>query len=275
MTSITLTSKQIPRTIRRRDGDLTATGMMNSEWIKFRTLRSSWLTLAGAVLVMIVFGAIFGYTTSTANWAKLGADSQAATGSLGGYQIAELAIGVLGVLFVTGEYGTGMIHSTFAAVPRRLPVLAAKSSVFAAISMVTMTVASFAAYFLAQAFLSTHGHGSSLSDPGALRSVAGVGVYLALIGGLGGALGWIVRSTAGGISALVGIMLILPTVVGLLPGGIGEAVTKYLPSEAGGAFINATHQAGALSPWTGLGVLVLWVAAGFVAATLLVRRRDA
>ncbi|MGH2883848.1 MAG: ABC transporter permease, partial [Solirubrobacteraceae bacterium] len=173
--------------------------MPGYQWIKFRTLRSSWLTLTGAVLLMIAFGAIFGYSTSTANWAKLGAASRAATGSLGGYHIAQLVIGVLGVLLVTGEYATGMIRSTFAAVPRRLPVLAAKSGVFAAISVATMTVASFAAYFLAQAFLSSHGHGSSLSDPGALRSVAGVGVYLGLIGALGGALGWIVRSTAGGI----------------------------------------------------------------------------
>jgi ABC-2 type transport system permease protein len=275
MTSSTVTSKQLPRAIRRTHDDLTAGGILNSEWIKFRTLRSSWFTLAGAVLVMIVFGVIFGYSNSTANWAKLGADSRAATGSLGGYQIAQLVIGVLGVLFVTGEYATGMIRSTFAAVPRRLPVLAAKSGVFAAISVATMTVASFAAYFLAQAFLSSHAHGSSLSDPGALRSVAGVGVYLALIGALGGALGWIVRSTAGAISALVGIMLILPAVVGVLPSGIGDAITKVLPSEAGGAFITATHHASALSPWTGLAVLALWVAGAFATATVLIRRRDA
>ena len=275
MTSITVTSTQLPRTILRADGDLTARRLLNSEWIKFRTLRSSWLTLAGAVLVMITFGAVFGYTTSIANWAKLGAASRAATGSLGGYPIAQLVIGVLGVLFVTGEYATGMIHSTFAAVPRRVPVVAAKSGVFAAIAVSTMTMASFAAYFLAQAFLSSHGHGSSLSGPGALRSVAGVGVYLALLGVLGGALGWIVRSTAGGISALVGIMLILPVVVGLLPSGIGDAITRYLPSEAGGAFITAAHSAGSLSPWTGLGVLALWVAAALAAATVLVRRRDA
>jgi ABC-2 type transport system permease protein len=70
-------------------------------------------------------------------------------------------------------------------------------------------------------------------------------------------------------------MLILPVVVGLLPGGIGDALTKYLPSEAGGAFINAAHNAGALSPWTGLGVLTLWVTAAFATATLLVRHRDA
>jgi ABC-2 type transport system permease protein len=275
MTSLTLTSTQAPRTIRHADGDLTTAGMMNSEWIKFRTLRSSWLTLAGAILVMFVFGAIFGASTSTANWAKLGADSKAATGSLGGDQVAELIIGVLGVLLVTGEYATGMIRSTFAAIPRRLPVLAAKSGVMAAISLATMTAASFGAYFIAQAFLSSHGHGSSLSDPGALRAVAGVGIYLALIGALGSALGWIVRSTAGGISALVGIILILPPIVGLLPSGIGDTITKYLPSEAGGAFITTTHHAGTLSPWAGLGVVTLWVAGAFAAATVLVRRRDA
>ena len=224
---------------------------------------------------MIAFGAIFGYSTSTANWAKLGADDRTATGSLGGYQIAQLVIGVLGVLFVTGEYATGMIRSTFAAVPRRLPVLAAKSGVFAAISVATMTVTSFAAYFLAQAFLSSHGHGSSLSDPGALRAVAGVGVYLALHGRPRRSARLDRAQHRRRHLALVGIMLILPGLVGLLPSGIGDAITKYLPSEAGGAFINAAHHAGSLSPWTGLGVLVLWVAGAFAAATVLIRRRDA
>jgi ABC-2 type transport system permease protein len=257
------------------DIGVTPARILNSEWIKFRTLRSSWYTLLGAVLVMIAFGAILGYTTSTSNWATLDADRKAVSAPLDGYHLSQLVVGVLGVLFVTGEYATGMIRSTFAAVPRRLPVIAAKTAVFGALAVVVMTLASFAAFFTAQAFLSSHGHGASLSDPGALRAVAGAGVYLALVGVLGGALGWIIRSTAGGIAALVGTMLLLPVAVGLLPASISDSVSKFLPSEAGGAFVTTFPAAHSLAPWTGLGVFALWVAAALAVATVVVRRRDA
>jgi hypothetical protein len=248
---------------------------MDAEWIKFRTLRSSWYTLLAAVVLLVAAGAIIGYTTSTANWATLSADRKAASSAIDGYHLAELFIGVLGVLFVTGEYATGMIRSTFAAVPRRLPVVGAKSVVFGAIALTTMTLASFAAFFAAQAFLSSHGHGSSLADPGVLRSVAGVGVYMALIGLFGMALGWIVRSTAGGISVLVGILMVIPPVIGLLSSSVSDAVTKFLPGEAGGAFLTTLHAPHTLMPWPGLGVLTLWVAAALAVAAVRVRRLDA
>ena len=99
-----------------------------------------------------------------------------------GYHLSQLLIGVLGALFVTGEYGTGMIRSTFAAVPRRLPVLGAKTAVLGVVALVTMVAASFAGFFGADALLSGYHHTLSLSEPGALRVVAGTGVYLALIG---------------------------------------------------------------------------------------------
>jgi ABC-2 type transport system permease protein len=246
-----------------------------SEWIKFRTLRSSWYTLLAAVLVMVAFAGILGYTTSTVNWATVDPDNKAASSALGGYHLAQLLVGVLGILFVTGEYATGMIRSTFAAVPRRLPVIGAKTAVSAAVTVAALTVASFAAFFTTQAFLSGQGHAASLSDPGALRAVAGTGVYLMLVAVMGGALGWIVRSTAGGISTLVGLMLLLPAIVGLLPASISDSVTKFLPSEAGGAFITTFPAPHSLGPWTGIGVFALWVAAALAFATVVVRRRDA
>lgn len=268
-----------PRTIRASQaspGDrVTTARVITSEWIKLRTLRSSWYIFAGAILALIAIGLAVGYATSASDWAKLAAEDRAPSAPLQGYLLAQLLLGVLGVLFVSGEYATGMIRSTFAAVPRRLPVLGAKSVVFGALALIIMTAASFATFFAAQIILSADGHGSSLSDPGALRAVAGVGLYLALVGLLGGALGWIVRSTAGGISALVGILVVVPVIVQALPGSMSTTISELLPSNAGGSFLSSIHQADTLTPWVGIGVFALWVAAAVAGAVVTVRRRDA
>jgi ABC-2 type transport system permease protein len=247
--------------------------VINSEWLKFRSLRSSWYTLAAAVLSMILLDTVLGLTIGE-RWATLHADDQVASATLRGFHLSQLLIGVLGALYVTGEYGTGMIRSTFAAVPRRLPVLGAKTAVFGAVALVAMLIASFAGFFGAQAFLSGYHHSFSLSQSGVLRVVAGTGVYLALIGLLGLALGWILRSTAGAISTLVGILLVVPVLFSAIGKSV-EGIAQYLPSNAGESFISSIHATGMLSPWTGLIVLCAWVLAAFALAAYLVRRRDA
>lgn len=262
------TSDQGPRGV-------TLARVVTAEWIKLRTLRSSWYTLLGAVVAMVGIGLAVALLTSSADWATLDADDTAPTSSLQGFRLAQLLVGVLGVLFVSGEYATGTIHSTFAAVPRRLPVIGAKAAVFGAVALVVMTATSFGTFFAAQAILSADGHGSSLSGAGTLRAVAGTGLYLALVGLLGSALGWIVRSTAGAISALVAVLMILPLLAGLLPGSLSSTIVKYLPSNAGEAFITSFDSPGLLDPWLGLGVLVLWVCGAVYAAVLIVPRRDA
>jgi ABC-2 type transport system permease protein len=263
-------------------GKATLARAMNAEWIKFRTLRSSWLTLGAAVALMVIIGLVIGYETSTASWGAAARDGSPALDStlklasapLRGFLITHLVVGVLGILLVTGEYATGMIRSTFTAVPRRLHVVGAKAAVFGVVALVAMTLASFAAFYGAQIFLGPHGHGSSISDPGALRSVAGAGLYLTLVGLLGAGIGWIVRSTAGAITALVGLLLILPNLIPLL-GSWSDSIVKYLPSNAGESFITSARMPDTLRPVTGIGVLALWAAAAFVAAAVLVRRRDA
>jgi ABC-2 type transport system permease protein len=271
MSTSTLTP-QSPHVEATADAGVSLRRVITSEWIKFRTLRSSWYTLGAAVAALIVIALIIGYVTSTSDWSSLEADDRAASSPLRGYFLGQLFIGVLGVLFVAGEYGTGMIRSTIAAVPKRLPVVAAKSAVFGLVALAAMTVSSFIAFFGAQAFLSG---AASLSDPGALRAVAGVGVYLALIGILGGALGWIIRSTAGAIAALVGVLLVIPVVVQAVPTTLTTTVAQYLPADAGGSFLATVQAPDTLGPWAGLGVLVLWVAASLAAAAVVVRRRDA
>jgi ABC-2 type transport system permease protein len=255
-------------------GDVSMRRVLASEWVKFRSLRSSWVMLGAAVLALVVLGLVIGYNIGR-HFTGLAPEDSAASGPLQGYYGGQLLMGVLGVLFVTGEYSTGSIRSTLAAVPHRLPVLGAKAVVFGSIALVTMVAASFGAFFGSQLFLSHYGHGSSLTGPGVLRAVIGTGVYLALIGLLGSALGWIVRSTPGGISSLVGILLVLPVLLQVLPGTLVASVLKYLPSEAGSSFVMSVRLPDTLAPWTGLAVLVAWVAAALVVAAVVLRRRDA
>lgn len=256
------------------DGRVTMARVVRSEWVKFRTLRSSWVMLFASFAALIAFGLIIGYNTGK-NFQGLAPEDAAASGPLQGYYMGQLLMGVLGVLLVTGEYSTGMIRSTLGAVPHRLPVLVAKSVVFGAIALVTMVAGTFCAFFASQLFLSHYGHGSSLSDPGVLRAVVGTGVYLTLVGILGGAIGWIVRSTPGGISSLVGILLVLPVLFQVLPGSLAAHVFDYLPTEAASSFVMSVHLPGTLSAVSGFVVFVLWVVAALVAAAVVLRRRDA
>jgi hypothetical protein len=256
---------------RRRDESVTFARVVHSEWIKFRTLRSSWLTLGAAVATMVLIGVVIG--TSTSSSGGVDADFRDAASPVRGFLLAQLIVGVLGVLLVTGEYATGMIRSTFAAVPRRIPVVGAKAVVFSVLVVVAMVPASLAAYYCAQPFL-PESVASSITDPGVFRAVAGVGVYLMLVGLLGSGIGWIVRSTAGAISALVALVLVFPLLVGFL-GSWADAIVKYLPSNAGESFVTSGPVDDALGPYAGLIVLVLWVVAAFVAAVALVRQRDA
>ena len=146
-----------------------------------------------------------------------------------------------------------MIRSSLAAVPSRVPVVAAKAAVFGAVTLVAMVASSFGAFLAAQAFLGYYGHATSLTDSGVLRVVIGTGVYLTLIGLLGAALGWLLRSTPGGITAFAGLILVLPGLLQVLPGTWGQTVAHYLPEQAGESFIMSVRDEGALEPWTGIG----------------------
>jgi ABC-2 type transport system permease protein len=252
---------------------VTLARVVNSEWIKWRTLRSSWFMLAGAVGASILIDTLIGYNTGK-NFTDLAPEDSAPSGVLQGYYLAQLLIGVLGVLFVSGEYSTGMIRSTLAAVPRRVPVLVAKAVVFGLVALVSMIVTELIGFALAMALRSHYGHGVSLTDPGVLRVVLGTAVYLALIGLLGGALGWIVRSTPGGISTLVALLMVIPVILQVLPGAWARDVAKYLPGNAGGSFVSSVPASDTLTPGAGLVVLVIWVLAALGLAGVLLKRRD-
>jgi ABC-2 type transport system permease protein len=250
--------------------------VLRSEWIKLRSLRSTALTLAAAVVLMVAMGWIFGWAMN-ANWSDLSPDEQASFNAvdttLAGYNLAQLAIGVLGVLLVTGEYATGMIRATFGAVPRRLPVLWAKAALYVGVTFTLMLGAAFAAFVGGQQLLGTHG--TTLSADGAVRAIVGVAGYLALIGVFSVALGFIIRSTAGGVATLFGLLLVVPTLGLLLPASWRENLLPYLPSNAGGTMFSASSAPDALSATTSLLVLLGWVAAALACAAVVVKKRDA
>jgi ABC-type transport system involved in multi-copper enzyme maturation permease subunit len=252
--------------------------VLASEWIKLRSLRSTRITLLVAFLLMAGVGIL--YSAVTANqWSTMSAGDKAGfdptLAALRGHMFAQLAVGVLGVLVVSGEYATGMIRASLTAVPKRLPVLWAKSLVFGAVTLVTMTIASLIAFFGAQAVLTSQNLQTTLSASGVLRSVLGAGLYLTLVGLIGVALGGLMRNTAGAISTLLGVLLLLPVMIDLFPSSIRSDISPYLPSNAGEALLSPAQQAGYLAPWTGFAVMCAYAVAALVGAAFVLKRRDA
>ena len=186
-----------------------------------------------------------------------------------------MAIGVLGALVITAEYSTGMIRSTFAAVPQRVSVLAAKAITFFGVALVVGTAACVTAFLGGQAIFAGKGIGVSLGAANELRAVLGGGVFLALLGLLALGIGAIVRHTAGAIAAFVGLILVAPALVGALPSPWSGNIAKFLPANAGQTLISVHTSAGQLSPWAALAVLVGWVAVSLGTAAVLICRRDA
>ena len=256
-------------------GEVTFFRAVLSEWIKFRTLWSAKLVALVASVGMIGIGWVAAYFIN-AEWAHLRPRQLArfdpTDTALNGYNLAQLAVGTLGVLLVTGEYTTGMIRATMAAVPSRQPVLWAKLTVYTVIMLVLMMVTSFVAFLGGQALLGSHS--TSLGAHDVLRVVIATGLYLTLVGMLGVAFGALIRNTAGSLATLLGVLLVLPAITDVLPSTWQDHIVKYLPSEAGHAALVVAPDPTLLNPWTGMAILTLYVIVALVAAAALLNRRD-
>lgn len=256
--------------------------LLLSEWTKIRTVRSTIWTLIVFVVVSVGLTALFALVI-VATWTGKGSASRHASvisdpvsTLLGtGVSLGQLAVCVLGVLVMTTEYSTGVIRASLLAVPRRLPMLAAKATVFAALILVVGEVVTFGSFFVGAAIL--HSHVTvTLGDPGVARAVIGTGLVLAVLGVFALAIGTLVRHTAGAIATVIGVVLVLPILSGLLPGNWGAHVNAYLPEQAGGLIVQAhRHQGDLLSAWQGFGVFCIWTAILLALAGYLLRRRDA
>jgi ABC-2 type transport system permease protein len=243
------------------------------EWVKLRTLRSTWwtlaLTFAGAVALAVVVG------LNTKN-----AAGDLTNNALAGVVPGLLFTGVLGVMVMTSEFTSGLIRSTLAAVPRRPLVIAAKAAVFGGVTLVLGEAVSFVAFFAGGAALRHGITAPSLTQPGVLRAVVLSGAAFSLIGLLGMGLGAIIRHTAVAIGVLVGGIWILAQIVGSL----AHSIAGYMPiiiignSLSGTKPLSCSDQSQCphpLGPWAGLGMLCLYAAVALAIGGWLLARRDA
>ena len=276
---------------------------MAAEWTKLWSVRSTTWTLVGTAVAVVGLCALGTGTVSPTDFID-----DPTRRSLIGVFLGQLIFGVLGVLVVSAEYGTGTIRATLSAVPRRPVVLSAKIIVFGAVAVVISEILTFSAFALGQAILSAkHAVGTkaaavqraqqlgvkiphnlqallsngsaSLGQPGVLRAVIGAGLYLAVLGLLALGLGTIVRHTAGAISAFVGVVLVLPIIVEALPTGLSNALARYLPANIGLVMFSTQgvpdRVASAFSPWTGFALLVFYTVVALGIGCWVLVRRDA
>jgi ABC-2 type transport system permease protein len=257
-------------------------GLLRAEWTKIRSVRSTVWTLI--LFVVLTVGLTAGLTAIiVANWnGPRGAVRNAPiildpVGFVlgAGIGLGQLTICVLGVLLITAEYSTGVIRASLLAVPKRLSMLTAKITVFAAMMVVIAEIVSFGCYFVGTLLLHSK-VAVSLSDSGVTRAVVGAGLYLAVLGLFSLGIGLLIRHTAGAIATAIGVVFVLPILTSFLPNSWGKHINAYLPEQAGQVVFAAHANSGQLlSAWQGFGVFCLWTVVLLGFGAYLLRRRDA
>ncbi|MCO1657006.1 ABC transporter permease subunit [Pseudonocardia humida] len=249
---------------------------LRGEWIKFRSLRSTWLTLGGLVViglgitVLSADASVASYPTATVEERQ---DWDPTNRSLLMYMVAQLVIGVLGILVVTSEYATGLMQTSLSATPRRHRLLGAKVAVVTAVAVVSGQVLMLTSFLIGQArFVASGLPYATLDDPRALSAVVGGGLYLAVIGLLTVGLGTIMRATAGALATLVGIVLLVPPLADLFPWLDG--LFAFWPTLGGAAVMETVVNPDHPHPWLNLAGMGAGALAVLAVAFVLFERRD-
>lgn len=251
---------------------------MRAEWIKLRSLRSSFWALGVSVVLGVGLGAAIA-AASAHSYAGSSLSSKAswdpAALSTSGMGIGQLAIEVLGVLFISSEYSSGMIRTSLIVVPKRGRLLAAKAVVFATVTLLVGEVTSFGSFFVGQVLISGHAPTASLGDAAVARAVIGAGLLISALALLAVATGALLRHSAAGIAAMIAVALVLPGIAQALPASWQNPINKFWPTAAGSQITNVHRTSHTLAPWAGFGLLCLFVAIVYAAAWTLLERRDA
>ena len=277
MTTATLPTRSVPALARPDTHRPLFSDVVRSEWLKLRSVRSTYWTLLVTALAMIGLGALFcaTFVSHHDGFDLIGFNATAQ--SLGGFFLAQLAVGVLGVLVMSSEYSTGSIRSTLTSVPQRHLVLAAKAVVFFSVTAAVAIPTAFISWFAGQAILSGKGFEAHLGDPGVIRSIVGIALYLAVLGLLALGLGTMLRRTAGAIAAVVFLVLLLPGIVAALPQSWQTSIDPYLPSYAGAAIMGPSRlgPSNVLGPWAGFALFCGYALVSLLGAAYVLHRRDA
>lgn len=250
--------------------------VVRSELIKFGSLRSTWITYFVAVVVGVGFGALAALGRGSDAYQHHEPLDMVGLPLHGVVVFAQLALGVVGVMYVTGEYATGSIRASLTAVPKRAPVLLAKAMVLGVVTAVVAVVMSLVAFWVGEAVLSSSYHASaSLSASGAYRAVFGSSLYVVCAAVMGLGIGFALRNTGGAIATLVGVLLVLPLLEGALPQSWQDNSNKFLPLTIANHMIE-TGPTGAhlLSNGAGAVMLVIYAVAALALGLLVLKRRD-
>lgn len=260
---------------------LTFGRVLRAEWIKFRSVRATLWTLPLTALAMIGLAVLQAWGISTLDTT----DGFTAAGVLtGGTFLAQVVVAVLAILTITGEYSTGQIRSSIAAVPRRLPVLWSKAIIIVGAVVAVSVVALPLSWLASKPFLDRAGITLDLGADQTLRVLAGGSLYLGAIALFAFAVGALLRHSAGALALILGLLLVLENVFAALPFRFFEVISPFLPSTAGSRIMlddqsiaerNAMIDGAHLTAWQGYGVLLVWVVVLFTVAAVLMRRRDA
>ncbi|MCU7730338.1 ABC transporter permease [Actinoplanes sp. KI2] len=253
--------------------------VLRAEWIKLRSLRSVLWTTAAVLTLMVGLGALFSFGKAhelavSGTPADRAAFDPTAAG-LSGMLLAQIAVGVLGVLVVTSEFASGSIRPSLAAVPVRGRLLAAKAATAAAVALVIGWAGGVAAFLLAQRVIAGQGlAAASLGSGPVLRALLGAGLYLAVTALFGLAVGAMLRSTAGALTIVIVVLLLAPIFSAALPEALARWVAKWWPSMAGLRVVTVVPDPSVLAPWAGFGVLAAFGTVMLAAAFLVFARRD-
>jgi ABC-2 type transport system permease protein len=247
-----------------------------SEWIKFRTLRSTMWTLGATFVVLVGLALLVSATTGSPDPGGIGMqDADIATTPLvAGTGFGQLVLAVLGALTITGEYSTGMIRSTFSAVPTRTPALVAKALVVVVASFVVAAVSTLVAVAIVTPIFSGKPWALDLGNDDILRVVIGMPLYLAATALLALAFGILIRSSAGAIFAVIGLVLVIGPILANIPVHWLNNIADYLPSQAGQNLLTINPTQGP-APWLGFLVMVAWGVGLFAIGTFIAKERDA
>lgn len=257
--------------------------LVAAEWVKLRSLRSTWWTLAVGMAFLPAFAVSRVASIAQVPEAVGTAGMVGAVYVTSGVALTQLAFCTLGVLVVSGEYGTGQIRSTFLASPGRLSVLGAKLLVTCAVVAAVSLVGVLLAWAAAAPFFDETGMSIDLTRGKDARILLGVPLYLATAAALAFGIGTLVRSSAAGVATVLGVLLVVENGLAAIPWAPVQTLAAHLPASAGtrllqsdaaGSVITVSNST-ALSPWEGYGVMLAWVVGVLVVAGILVRRRDA
>lgn len=256
--------------------------LVRSEWVKLRSLRSTWWTLAVGVALGVALAGAQSASVSAIAAEHPDPDRLGSVYATGGVTLALLAFSTFGVLSIAGEYGTGQIRSTLVAAPTRVPALLAKLLVTVGAVLVASVVMVAAGWAAAAPSLEAGGMPVDLTDADDLRILLGVPLFLATASALAFGVGALVRSSAAGITVVLGLLLVVENGLGMIPWEPLRDAVAYLPASAGARLVTndafgsvITSVNSDLPPWTGYGVMLAWTVAAVGAAAVLLRRRDA